>query len=137
MPEYIVTRKTDGAEIYRYNADAPIEWSGMEFADHDHVEFIPGDNVTPSQPVDPTRWRIYVGSFFDRFGTAKLAILSDPDPVVQAVIKDASVRNYIDLIGRRDELLQVIGLLNSKGHAVDAAAVLDVEPTDDEVWRGN
>lgn len=136
MPEYIVTRKTDGAEIYRYNADAPIEWSGMEFADHDHIEAAPV--VTESNPpADPTRWRIYVGSFFDRFGAAKLGILSDTDPVVQAVIKDASVRNYIDLLGRRDELLQVIGLLNSKGHTVDATAVLDLEPTDDEVWRGN
>lgn len=136
MPEYIVTRKTDGAEIYRYNADTPIEWSGMEFASHDHIEAAPV--VTePATQVDPARWRIYVGSFFDRFGAAKLAILSDPDPVVQAVIKDASVRNYIDLLGRRDELLQVIGLLNMKGHAVDATAVLDVEPTDDEVWRGN
>lgn len=135
MPEYIVTRKSDGAEIYRYNADAPIEWSGMEFADHDHIEAAPV--VTENQPaVDPTRWRIYVGSFFDRFGAAKLAILSDPDPVVQAVINDASVRNYIDLLGRRDELLQVIGLLNSKGHTVDAAAVLDLEPNNDEVWRG-
>ena len=136
MPEYIVTRKTNGAEIYRYSGDAPIEWSGMEFADHDHTEVAPV--VTESAaPIDPSRWRIYVGSFFDRFGTAKLAILSDPDPVVRAVIKDASVRNYIDLLGRRDELLQVIGLLNMKGHAVDATAVLDVEPTDDEVWRGN
>lgn len=136
MPEYIVTRKTDGAEIYRYNADAPIEWSGMEFADHDHIEATPVV-AEPAPQADPTRWRIYVGSFFDRFGAAKLAILSDPDPVVQAVIKDASVRSYIDLLGRHDELLQVIGLLNAKGHAVNAAAVLDLEPTDDEVWRGN
>lgn len=136
MPEYIVTRKTDGAEIYRYNADTPIEWSGMEFAGHDHIEAAPVV-AEPATQADPTRWRIYVGSFFDRFGAAKLGILSDTDPVVQAVIKDASVRNYIDLLGRRDELLQVIGLLNMKGHAVDATAVLDVEPTDDEVWRGN
>ncbi len=136
MPEYIVTRKTDGAEIYRYSADAPIEWSGMEFSDHDHTEVAPVITENTA-PVDPARWRIYVGSFFDRFGAAKLAILSDPDPVVQAVIKDASVRMNIDLLGRRDELLQVIGLLNMKGHAVDATAVLDVEPTDDEVWRGN
>ncbi|MEN6629065.1 MAG: hypothetical protein ABFC42_05415 [Sulfuricella sp.] len=135
MPEYIVTRKTDGAEIYRYNADAPIEWSGMEFDSHEHREE-PSVVTENTAPVDPARWRIYVGSFFDRFGGAKLAILSDPDPVVQAVIKDASVRNYIDLLGRRDELLKVIGLLNMKGHAVDAVAVLDVEPNNDEVWRG-
>lgn len=133
MPEYIVTRKTDGAEVLRYSAATAQPVNGFDLVDYDHTEWTP-DEV--QAPIDPTRWRIYVGSFFDRFGAAKLAILSDPDPVVQAVIKDASVRNYIDLLGRRDELLQVIGLLNLKGHAVDATAVLDVEPNNDEVWRG-
>lgn len=37
MSTYIVTRKSDGVEVYRYNADAPIEWGGMEFATHDHT----------------------------------------------------------------------------------------------------
>lgn len=37
MSEYIVTRKSDGEEVYRYNSDAPIEWNGMGFSDHDHV----------------------------------------------------------------------------------------------------
>lgn len=134
MPEYIVTRKTDGAEVLRYSAAYAQPVNGFDLVDYDHTEWTP-DAV--GEPVDPARWRIYVGSFFDRFGAAKLAILSDPDPVVQAVIKDASARNYIDLLGRRDELLQVIGLLNLKGHAVDATAVLDIEPTDDEVWRGD
>lgn len=136
MPEYIVTRKTDGAEVIRYSSSQIVDAiNGQSYpvVDYDHTEWTP-DDVQPS--IDPTRWRIYVGSFFDRFGTAKLAILSDPDPVVQAAIKDASVRNYVDLLGRRDELLQVIGLLNLKGHAVDATAVLDLEPTEDEVWRG-
>lgn len=133
MPEYIVTRKTDGAEVLRYSAATAQPVNGFDLVDYDHTEWTP-DTVLP--PIDPTRWRIYVGSFFDRFGTAKLAVLSDPDPVVQAVIKDASVRNYIDLLGRRDELLQVIDLLNLKGHAVNATAVLDLEPTEDEVWRG-
>ena len=136
MPEYIVTRKTDGAEVIRYSSSQIVEAiNGQSFpvADYDHTEWNPDEAQTQ---IDPTRWRIYVGSFFDRFGTAKLAILSDPDPVVQAVIKDASVRNYIDLLGRRDELLQVIGLLNLKGHMVDSAAVLDVEPNEDEVWHG-
>lgn len=133
MPEYIVTRKIDGAEMLRYSAATAQPVNGFDLVDYDHTEWTPDAVQTP---IDPPRWKIYVGSFFDRFGRAKLAILSDPDPVVQAVIKDASVRNYIDLLGRRDELLQVIGLLNMKGHAVDATAVLDVEPTDDEVWRG-
>jgi len=38
VANYIVTRKSDGREVYRYAADAPIEWVGFEFASHDHVE---------------------------------------------------------------------------------------------------
>lgn len=37
---YIVTDKATGAEVYRYQADAPIEWSDMPFATHDHTEFV-------------------------------------------------------------------------------------------------
>lgn len=37
MAEYIVTRKSDGAEVYRYQSDAPIEWTGMGFAEYNHV----------------------------------------------------------------------------------------------------
>jgi hypothetical protein len=37
MPTYQVTRKSDSEPVYRYQADAPIEWTGMEFATHDHV----------------------------------------------------------------------------------------------------
>ncbi len=34
---FIVTNKATGAEIYRYSADAPIEWGGMGFDTHDHT----------------------------------------------------------------------------------------------------
>jgi hypothetical protein len=37
---FIVTDKATGAETYRYQADAPIEWSGFEFATHDHAELV-------------------------------------------------------------------------------------------------
>lgn len=37
---FIVTDKATGAEVYRYQADAPIEWSGMKFSTHDHTEFV-------------------------------------------------------------------------------------------------
>ena len=130
-----VIRKSDQVEVYRYQADAPIEWTGMEFAAHDNT-IDPEETVPAAAESDPGRWKIYVGAFFDRFGAHKLAILADQDPVVQAIIKDASVRKYIDLFGRREELLQAIALLNAKGHAVDPVAVLDLEPSDDEVWHG-
>ena len=53
MPEYIVTRKTDGAEIYRYNTDAPIELNGMEFATNDHIEAAPVA-TEPAPQADPS-----------------------------------------------------------------------------------
>lgn len=40
MPVYNVIRKSDGQQVYRYNADAPVQWDGMEFAMHDHVEYV-------------------------------------------------------------------------------------------------
>lgn len=46
MAEYIVTRKSDGAEVYRYQSEAPVEWNGMEFSTHDHV-------TVAQQPVAP------------------------------------------------------------------------------------
>lgn len=133
MTTYIVTRKSDGAEVYRYHADAPIEWGGMEFATHDHTAIVEGLVVVP---IVPEEWRIYVGPFFDRFGVWKLQVLSSADPLVQAVVKDCSVRQYIDLIDRRTELLQAIGLLKSKGFAVDEVAILDVKPVPEEMYRG-
>ena len=34
---YDVIRKTDSAKVFTYHADTPIEWTGFEFATHDHV----------------------------------------------------------------------------------------------------
>lgn len=54
MPVYIVTRKSDGAEIYRYAADAPVEWIGFEFATHDHTA--EPDPVEPVAPAPVLQW---------------------------------------------------------------------------------
>lgn len=137
MTTYIVTHKTTGAEVTRYAAMSPVEQiddMAVPFAEFEHTP-LPED-AEPVQPVDPALWRIWVGSFFDRFGTHKMSILSDTDQEVQAIIKDASVRQYIDLVESRDELTQAIGLLQARGHAVDLVAILDVEPVADEVWHG-
>jgi len=134
MPIFAVIRKSDQVEVYRYSADAPIEWVGFEFASHDHIEVFEAPTTPPEDP--PEEWLIHVGPFYDRFGTFKLPILASTDPYVQAVIKDTTVRKYIDLKGRRAELLQAIGLLQSKGFAVSTESVLDVKPTTQEVYRG-
>lgn len=54
MPTYIVTLKSSGAEVYRYRADTPIEWSGFEFATHDHIEMV--DVVAPAIPTPRQEW---------------------------------------------------------------------------------
>ena len=131
MSTWQVTKRLTGEVVYAYTADEPVEWPGMEFSTHNHLLQV--------QEIEPETtdadWRIYVGAFFDRFGDQKIAILSSEDAVVQALIKDASVRQYIGLRERRDELAQMIGVLVAKGFTLDAAAILDTEPTEDERWQ--
>lgn len=131
---YDVIRKGDGVKVYEYNSEEPIEWDGMGFAEFDHMAR--ESQAITAEIVPPPRWRIDVGAFHDRFGTAKLAILSDPDPIIQALIKDISIRKYVALTERRMELLQAMTYIASRGHNIDPIAILDTEPTVDEVWNG-
>ena len=45
----------------------------------------------------PWEWLIDIGSFFDRFGATKMAVLTSSDAGVQAILKDTQVREWIDL----------------------------------------
>jgi hypothetical protein len=38
MSIFKVIRKSDNTNVYQYSADVPVEWTGMEFTTHDHVE---------------------------------------------------------------------------------------------------
>jgi hypothetical protein len=51
MTTYAVIRKSDRVEVYRYTADAPIEWDGMGFDEYDHV--VVPDPVPPPPPPPP------------------------------------------------------------------------------------
>lgn len=75
----------------------------------------------PVVPVAAPR-HISVGAFFDRFGAAKWGILADATPTVAAVVKDASVRKYIDLDS--PDLPAGIALLQQAGHDVDVQAII-------------
>lgn len=50
MATYVVTLKATGQEVYRYSAESPVEWQGMEFATHDHVE-LPEPTTVPITPT--------------------------------------------------------------------------------------
>lgn len=135
MALFSVIRKSDGKEVYRYGAptDSPIEWMGLEFSTHDHV---PIPETPPPQPeINPSEWRIYVGPFFDRFGIYKIPILASSDPLIQAIIKDCSVRKYLDLHGRKADITAAINIIKSKGFPIDLAAIVDVKPNELELYR--
>jgi hypothetical protein len=85
-------------------------WDG-EFHDH---------NPAPAAPAAPRR--ITVGAFFDRFGAHKWPILADTNAVVQALIKDCSVRAWINLDD--PQLDGGLAMLVDAGHAIDPAAIL-------------
>ena len=133
------THKTTG-EVVEYDTPLPLpehlttDWRLEEVS----IATVAPD--APEQPpvIDPALWRIDVGSFFDRFGDAKLAILSSENPIVKAMITDASVRKYISLIERKEELTQMLGLLQTlvSGISLDVATILETEPTDAERWNG-
>lgn len=76
-------------------------------------------------PAAPEPRHITVGAFFDRFGAHKWPILADTNPVVQALIKDCSVRKYIDLDD--PQLDGGLAMLVDAGHAIDPVAVLGAQ----------
>lgn len=71
----------------------------------------------------PSQRHISVGAFFDRFGPLKWAILADTAPTVQAVVRDASVRKFIDL--DNPDLPAGLQILVAAGHPIDAAAIVE------------
>ena len=79
----------------------------------------------PSIPLPPTPRNITVGALYDRFGAAKWSILASDNVMVQALIKDVSVRKFIDL--DRPDLLQGLQLVASAGFDIDPEAIVSAE----------
>jgi hypothetical protein len=86
--------------------------------------------IQTQQFAPPQPHHITVGAFFDRFGSKKWAILADSDPGVQALIKDCSVRKFIDL--DNPELPFGLDLLIAAGHDIDKDAILFTTITESE-----
>ena len=56
------------------------------------------DPSPPAPPVaDPAEWFIDLGPFHDRFGAAKMAVLTSTDAGVKAIMADVQIRKWIDL----------------------------------------
>ena len=71
----------------------------------------------PPAPAAPEwEWYIDIGPFFDRFGAAKMPVLTSADVGVQAIIKDTQIRKWLDL--KLPEVTQSVQYVASKVDAV-------------------
>ena len=90
-------------------------WTGEGWAMLDYAEPPAPEAPAPS----PTEWLIDIGPFFDRFGAAKMAVLTSADAGVKAILSDLQVRKWIDL--QRADVGQGLAYVGSKVPAVTAA----------------
>lgn len=115
-------------------AESPLDPGWIDVTDADPAPGIgwayDGTTFTPPPPPAPEPRHISVGAFFDRFGSEKINILASTDAVVQALVRDASVRKFIDL--DRPDLAQAMQILVGKGFNIDPDAILNapVQPNE-------
>lgn len=93
MTLYHVIRKSDGTQVYAYEADAPIEWAGMEFATHDHIEVVL-EMVTPA-PVPQILTPL---QYLRRFS------LPERVAIREAAKTDFVVEDLMDMLDRAQEI---------------------------------
>jgi hypothetical protein len=79
--------------------------------------------VPPAPEPAPEPRRITVGAFFDRLGDQKWPVLADTNASVQALIKDASVRAYINLDD--PQVLTGLQMVQNAGHSIDPEAIIN------------
>lgn len=88
----------------------------------------------PEAPAPgPTDWLIDIGPFFDRFGAAKMAVLTSADAGVKAILADTQVRKWIDL--QRTDVAQSVAYIGTVVAAVTPAlqtAILTTPVTHEE-----
>ena len=84
-------------------------WDGANFV-------APAPTIPEPQPAPAWEWLIDIGPFFDRFGTAKMAVLTSSDVGVQAIIKDTQIRKWLDL--KLPEIASAVKYVGTKVPAV-------------------
>ena len=89
--------------------------------------------TAPEAPADPCQHLIDLGPFYDRFGAAKMAVLTSADAGVKAIMADVSVRKWIDL--QRADVASSLAYIGSVVPSVDSAlraAILTTPVTTEE-----
>ena len=110
---------------------APPQETGELRANWTGEQWVLRKYVSPAAPMPtPAIRHISIGAFFDRFGAQKYPILASPDLMVQALIKDCTVRTFIDL--DRADLSMGLQMLVQAGFTIDPEAVLTAAIQDNE-----
>jgi hypothetical protein len=95
MPTYIVTRKSDGAEVYRYEAPVPIEFIGFEFATHDHAE---------APPEPPAEQPTVVGRVMSKLAYLRLFTQTERIAIRNAAEGSDALKDYLELLNIAEEV---------------------------------
>lgn len=112
-----ITSKWDHIECI----DTPAERAlgvGIGWGWDDSGFVAPLPPTTEPQPAPAWEWYIDIGPFFDRFGTAKMAVLTSSDGGVQAILKDTQVRKWLDL--KLPEIASAVAYIGTKVPALTA-----------------
>ena len=73
----------------------------------------------PAPATDPCAYLIDLGPFYDRFGAAKMAVLTSTDAGVKAIIADLNIRKWVDL--QRADVASGLAYVGGVVPSVDAA----------------
>lgn len=123
-----VTEISPGPVPPRVVGELYPNWTGHEWVALPYVEPEPLPEIDPATQAPR---RISVGAFFDRFGPLKWEILADTAPTVQAVVRDSSVRKYIDLAN--PDLPAGLQIIVAAGHPIDPASIINAAVQSEEL----
>ena len=133
MPTYKIT--STGNTIIADQAFMSAQYPG----NYTLVPEVAAPVVAPPVVVDPYQWLIDLGPYMDRFGAAKMAVLSSADTTVKAIIQDMMARKYVDL--KRADVAQGLAAIGALVPSVTPAlqtAILTTPVTlTENVWLRN
>lgn len=147
MKHWIVTRLSDGEIVYRYQAEAAIEWQGFEFITHAHTEDVQAG--APAEPELPeSAWCLHTGPFKDRLGMDAHALAASTHPVCVAAREALADRVYVSL--KNPKTVALLDMLIATAQpaaspyfpgsgpmtAEKKAAILGVPATEAERYKG-
>ena len=112
MNLYIVTRKSDGVEVFRYEHSEPVEFVGFEFVTHDHIA------VTPT--TQPSR----VGRVLTKLAYLRLFTQEERIAIRAAAANSAELADYLELLNIADEVNTSDPDIQSALYMLEAAHLL-------------